>query len=324
MSRVRTAVVGVGYLGRFHAQKYAALDSCELVAVVDADPARAALVGDELGCAAFSDVAALAGQVDAVSLVVPTRLHHALARQLLEAGLHVLVEKPITTTVTEASDLIAVAEQRGLILQVGHLERFNPAVQHLAGQVGTPLFIESQRLAPFNPRGADVSVVLDLMIHDIDIILDLVRQPLLQIDASGAQVVSTDVDIASARLRFANGCVANVTASRISTRAERRMRIFQRNGYFSLDFQARSLETRQLQAADAGPPTITTARADFDQGDALLAEITQFVDCVLHQQPPLVGGEEGRQALATALEISRQLGLNPLPDTAADSPKTTP
>jgi len=324
MSRVRTAVVGVGYLGRFHAQKYAALDNCELVAVVDADPARAALVAGELGCAAFSDLAALAGQVDAVSLVVPTRLHHALARQLLEAGLHVLVEKPITTTVAEASDLIAVAEQCGLILQVGHLERFNPAVQHLAGQVGTPLFIESQRLAPFNPRGADVSVVLDLMIHDIDIILDLVRQPLLQIDASGAQVVSADVDIASARLRFVNGCVANVTASRISTRAERRMRIFQRNGYFSLDFQARSLETRQLQAVDTGPPTITTARADFDQGDALLAEISQFIDCVIHCTPPLVGGEEGRQALATALEISRQLGLNPLPESAADSPKPTP
>jgi predicted dehydrogenase len=312
MTPLRVAVVGVGYLGRFHAMKYAALPDCELVAVVDAEFERAASLAHELGCEVFTDIAALTGRVDAVSLVVPTRLHHALARQLLNAGLHVLVEKPITTSEAEATDLIEVARRHGLLLQVGHLERFNPAVQHLAGQVGTPLFIESQRLAPFNPRGADVSVVLDLMIHDIDIILDLVRQPLLHIDASGARVISTDVDIASARLRFANGCVANVTASRISTRPERRMRIFQRNGYFSLDFQARSLETRQL-LSDADPPGIHTERAEFEQGDALRAEIEHFLDCIRNTRPPLVGGEEGRQALVTALEISRQLGLNPLP-----------
>jgi len=312
MTPLRVAVVGVGYLGRFHAMKYAALPGCELVAVVDAELDRATAVAHELGCDALTDVAALTGRVDAASLVVPTRLHHTLARQLLESGLHVLVEKPITTTEAEATDLIDLARRRGLLLQVGHLERFNPAVKHVAGLVSTPLFIESQRLAPYNPRGADVSVVLDLMIHDIDIILDLVHQPLLQIDASGARVISADVDIASARLRFANGCVANVTASRISTRPERRMRIFQRNGYFSLDFQARSVETRQL-LNEATPPGIHTERAEFEQGDALLAEIAHFLDCIRNARPPLVGGEEGRQALVTALEISRQLGLNPLP-----------
>ncbi|WP_290632730.1 Gfo/Idh/MocA family oxidoreductase [Aquisalimonas sp.] len=317
MSTIRAGVIGVGYLGRFHAQKYAALDNIDLVGVADTDQARAAEVAAEVGTDAVADYRELLGNVDAVSIVVPTRFHHQVAAEFLRHGSHVLVEKPITTSLDEADDLIHLARRHDRRLQVGHLERFNAAVRELADLVGTPMFIESQRLAPFNPRGADVSVVLDLMIHDIDIILKLVDRPVVRIDANGAPVISSDIDIANARLQFDNGCVANVTASRVSLKAERKMRLFQRNSYIALDFQQRSLDIRSRVNSGRATPAMEDIHSEqraFDDGDALRAEITHFVDCIRSGRDPLVTGADGRQALATAIEITRQLRDNPLPD----------
>ena len=317
MSDIRAGVIGVGYLGRFHAQKYAAMEGVELVGVADSDLARAQAVAAEVNTTAIADYRELIGQVDAVSIVVPTRFHHAVAARLLAEGINVLVEKPITTTLAEADELIHIADSHDAVLQVGHLERFNAAVRELADLVGTPMFIESERLAPFNPRGADVSVVLDLMIHDIDIILKLVNRPVVRIDANGAPVISPDIDIANARLQFDNGCVANVTASRVSLKAERKMRLFQRNRYIALDFQKRSLDIRSRRPNSGSAPAmedIVSEQRTFDDGDALRAEIADFIDCIRHGRTPLVTGADGRQALATAIEITRQLRDNPLPD----------
>jgi len=315
---LRTAVIGVGYLGRFHAEKYAALDDAELVAVVDQDQARAHTIAQQLDCAALSDYRDLIGQVDAVSVVVPTQIHYAVAKELLTAGIHVLLEKPITTTLEQADELIRCAHAQDCRLQIGHLERFNPAVQELFTRVSTPMFIESHRLAPFNPRGADVSVVLDLMIHDIDIILNLVAQPIQRLDANGVAVISNDIDIVNARLQFVNGCVANVTASRVSLKSERKLRLFQRSGYFALDFQQRSLEIRHTSdtAGRHGLPEIHSQQIECAGGDAILAEIRAFLNSVRQGTRPIVSGEDGRQALATAIEIARQLATHSLPGTA--------
>ncbi len=314
MNRLRTAVVGAGYLGRFHALKYAAHPECELVAVVDADAQRAQAVADECGCKAFTDAAELPGAVDAASMATPTRLHHALALPLLEAGIHMLIEKPMTTTLAEADALIAAARARECVLQVGHLERFNPAMVAAASEIRQPRFIESHRIAPFNPRGADVSVVLDLMIHDIDLILELVDSPLERLDASGARVISEDIDIANARLGFADGCVANVTASRVSPKAERRLRLFQENAYFALDLQAGTLDVQRRRPDAAGPPTmdqITREQRSPGRSDALADEINAFVRAIHEGSRPVVSGDDGRRALAAAIEIGRQLNRNP-------------
>ena len=310
MSRLRTAVVGVGYLGRFHAQKYAAHEACELVGVVDSDFDRARRVAAELGCEALAEPAALFGRVDAVSLVAPTRAHHALALELIEAGLDLLIEKPITTTLAEADELIAAAQARGCIVQVGHLERFNAAMVAATSQIERPLFIESHRIAPFNPRGADVSVVLDLMIHDIDLILELVDAPLDRLDASGAAVISADIDIANARLRFADGCIANVTASRVSPRAERRMRVFQRNAYLALDLQAGELEIQRRRDDAEGPPSMQQIEREkhaIGRRDALADEIGAFLRAIGERSRPVVDAHDGRRALAAAIDIGQQL-----------------
>ncbi|WP_290650222.1 Gfo/Idh/MocA family oxidoreductase [Aquisalimonas sp.] len=317
MNRVRAAVIGVGYLGRFHAQKYHALEDADLVGVVDIDAERAEAVADEVGTEAYTDYRELLGRTDAVSVVVPTRFHYAVAAEFLRQGTHVLLEKPITTTLDEADELIRLAAERGLRLQVGHLERFNAAVRELADLVGTPMFIESQRVASFNPRGADVSVVLDLMIHDIDIILKLVNRPVSRIDANGVPVITSDIDIANARIQFDNGCVANVTASRVSLKAERKMRLFQRNSYIALDFQKRSLDIRSRLNTHRDAPAMQDIHSEqraFEDGDALRAEITDFIGCIREGREPLVTGADGRQALATAIEITRQLRDNPLPN----------
>lgn len=314
MTPVRAAVIGVGYLGRFHAQKYAALESVELVGVVDADESRARAVAEEVGTTAFTDHGALLDRVDVVSIVVPTRFHHAVAAECLNRGVHVLVEKPITTTLEEADDLIRLAAEQDLVLQVGHLERFNAAVRGLAELVGTPMFIESNRLAPFNPRGADVSVVLDLMIHDIDIIQSLVRSPLEKIDASGVGVLTNEIDIANARLGFANGCVANVTASRVSLKTERKMRFFQRDTYVSVDFQERTLAVFQKGEGEMYPgvPNITSSQYSLDQQDPLREEIAAFIASVRNNTTPLVTGEDGLRALETAIRIGDLLDENGL------------
>lgn len=309
MKKLKCAVIGTGYLGKFHAEKYASLPDCELTAVVDINETSARNVAEKHGARALTEYQSLLGQVDAVSIVVPTTLHHRVAKDFLESGANVLVEKPITVTVDEADDLIAIAERNKVILQVGHLERFNPAVLGLGQAEEKPLFIESHRLSPFNPRANDVSVVLDLMIHDIDIILALVDSEVERIDASGTAVLTSDIDIANARLVFKSGCVANVTASRISMKMERKMRMFRPSSYISVDFQNRVLTKHKTGPKEMFPgiPEILTEESVFENGDALLEEIKHFVNCIRTGSNPLVPGEAGRRALATALEISKAL-----------------
>ncbi|MGR8980609.1 MAG: Gfo/Idh/MocA family oxidoreductase [Gammaproteobacteria bacterium] len=308
MKKLKCAVIGTGYLGKFHAEKYASLPDCELAAVVDINEAAAKSVADKYGAKALTDYRSILGEVDAVSVVVPTTLHHQVSKDFLNAGSHVLVEKPITVTIDEADDLIGIAQRNNLILQVGHLERFNPAVLGL-DQDEKPLFIESHRLSPFNPRANDVSVVLDLMIHDIDIILALVDSELERIDASGTAVLTKDTDIANARLLFKNGCVANVTASRISMKMERKMRMFRPSSYVSVDFQNRVLTKHRTGKKEMFPgiPEIVTEESVFESGDALLSEIKHFVDCIRNGTNPLVPGEAGKRALATAIKITELL-----------------
>ncbi len=309
MAPIRCAVIGVGYLGKFHAEKYASLPGCRLDAIVDTRPDTVAPVAERLGVRALSDYRELLGRVDAVSIVVPTSQHHAIARDFLAAGADVLVEKPITVTVEEADELIRLAEQRRRILMVGHLERFNAAILGLNLQDDKPLFIESHRLAPFKPRANDVSVVLDLMIHDIDIILDLVDAEVERIDAKGVPVLTHDTDIANARIVFRNGTVANVTASRVSLKVERKMRLFMPSAYFSVDFQNRVLTCHRKGDKEMFPgiPEIISEESVFESGDALKEEIRHFIDCVRTRREPLVSGHAGRRALAAATEITRLL-----------------
>lgn len=309
MKKLRAAVVGVGYLGRFHAQKYASLQNVELVGVADSDPARAAEIAAELGTAPFGDYRELAGQVDLVSIVVPTRYHFEVASFFLKNGVHILLEKPITTTVTEAMDLIAIAAASGLVFQVGHLERFNPAFTEVAGMLKRPGFIEAMRVAPFKPRGTDVSVVLDLMVHDIDIIRRFVGSEITSISATGAVVFSNEPDIANARIEFACGCVANVTASRISLKSERRMQVFQEDAYIAVDFQNRTatIATRGEGESAPGVPAVNLQELSVPQRDQILAEIEAFVDSVANGTPVVVPGEDGLNALETALLIEDKI-----------------
>lgn len=310
---LRTAVIGVGYLGRFHAQKYRTLPGSNLVAVVDASAEAAGNVAQELGVEALTDYRQLLGRVDAVSIVVPTPLHFDVAAAFLERGIHVLVEKPITETIEQAQRLISLAKQHGCVLQVGHLERFNPAVQAAAGLINTPRFVESHRLAPFKQRGTDVSVVLDLMIHDIDLIQELVGKPIASIDAVGAQVFSSDIDIVNARIRFEGGCVVNTTASRVSQKQERKLRIFQDDAYLSIDLQQKILTSvRKKQPGPIESPSqVAIEEQHFDQGDALRSEIEAFLKSVREGLSPVVSGEDGLRALATAIQITElvQRGL---------------
>ena len=307
--KIRTAVVGVGYLGQFHAEKYAQLENAELVAVVDLDRERAAQVAEKVGARSCSDFREILGQVDAVSIVVPTQSHYEVAKAFLEKGVHVLLEKPITTTLAEADELIRIAAAMKAVFQVGHLERFNPAVLALDGVVSKPGFIESIRIAPFKPRGTDVNVVLDLMIHDIDIIQNIVGSKPEQINSIGTPVFSEEEDIANARIQFANGCIANVTASRISLKSERKMRIFQPDAYISVDFQNKTFAVFRKGDGEMFPgvPNITKEEHSFGQTDALKSEIEAFLDSIATGKPPVVSGEDGRQALETALKIIKKL-----------------
>ncbi|MGH8129414.1 MAG: Gfo/Idh/MocA family protein [Steroidobacteraceae bacterium] len=310
MTRLRCAVIGAGYLGRFHAQKYAGLARCEFMGVADPSPEARERIRIELGVAVHADHRELLGRVDAVSIATPTALHHPVARDFLSAGAHVLVEKPITTTAEEARELIALAAHGGRVLQVGHLERFNPVVVAVADEIRNPRFIESNRLAPFKPRGTDVSVVLDLMIHDIDLIEHIVRSPIASIDAVGAPVFTDEIDIANARIRFANGCVADVTASRISMKVERKLRVFQTDAYLSIDLQQKLLTVvrRPAVIAEGAMPKVDVEERSFDPGDALLTEIGAFLDAVERGGRPVVSGEDGLRALETATRIAELVG----------------
>jgi predicted dehydrogenase len=312
---IRTAVIGVGYLGRFHAQKYAQLDGSKLMAVVDRNQPAAQAVGAELGVPVYTDYREILGRVDAVSLAVPTPLHHAIGRELLESGIHVLIEKPIATTRQEAQELIDTAKKRQCVLQVGHLERFNPAIVAAVARLKTPRFVESHRLAPFKQRGTDVSVVLDLMIHDIDLIQELVGQPIESIDAIGSSVFSGEIDIVNARLRFKGGCVANTTASRISLKQERKIRIFQDDAYLSIDMQQKILSVIRKKDAAAtveSPAQVSIEEESFEQGDALRDEIAAFLNAVRTKTDPVVSGEDGLRALETAIHITELVNTSVL------------
>jgi predicted dehydrogenase len=309
MQKIRAAVIGVGYLGRFHAQKYAQAAGCELVAVSDARQEARDKVAAEVGARSVADYRELLGAVDAVSVVTPTPAHFSIARDFLAAGAHVLVEKPISDTVAEARELIELAARSKRILQVGHLERFNAAILAAEPHLRSPRFVECHRLAPYRERGTDVNVVLDLMIHDIDIVQTIVGAPITTIDAVGTPVFSDEIDIANARIRFANGCVANATASRVSLKTERKLRIFEDDAYLSLDLQQKILTVirKRDPSAAPGPLPVTIEEQNLDQGDALKAEIESFLDCIRTGRPPVVSGEAGLMALETAMRITEQV-----------------
>lgn len=304
---VKSAVVGVGYLGKFHAEKYAASSKAELVAVVDIDEKRAREIGASLGAEILTDYRDLAGRVQCASVAVPTRYHFQVAHALIEAGIDVLVEKPLTADIAEARALVEAAKARRVILQVGHLERFNPAIRRLEGVIREPKFVECHRLAPFVERGTDVDVVLDLMIHDIDVISSLVRAPVERVEAVGVPVLTDKPDIANARIKFVNGCIANVTSSRVSIKRERKIRVFQPDAYISIDYDQRRAQIYHKPAPGAGWLDIRAENIEIKEGDALADEIESFLDCVQSRSLPLVGGAEGLRALEIASLISAQL-----------------
>jgi len=309
MQKIRAAVIGVGYLGRFHAQKYAQAEGCELIAVVDPRAEARAQVAAELRTRAVGDHRELLGAVDAVSVVTPTPEHFAIAREFLERGAHVLVEKPVTETPAQARELIALAARQRRILQVGHLERFNAAIIAAMPHLRAPRFVECHRLAPYRERGTDVNVVLDLMIHDIDIVQTIVGSPISSIDAVGTPVFSEEIDIANARLRFENGCVANATASRVSLKTERKLRVFEDDAYLSLDLQQKivTLIRKRTTPPQPGELPVHIEEQSLDQGDALKAEIDSFLDCIRSGGAPVVPGEAGLIALETAMRITDQV-----------------
>jgi predicted dehydrogenase len=312
MKKLRAAVIGVGYLGNFHAQKYAGLDSVELAAVSDSDPARCSEIAAALGTTAVADYRDLVGRVDLVSIVVPTVMHHEVASFFLQNNVHVLLEKPITTTVAEAKELISIAAKNNLVFQVGHLERFNPALDAVRGVIKRPGFIDATRVAPYKPRGTDVSIVLDLMVHDLDIISTVINSEVKTISASGACVYSSTPDIANARIEYINGAVANVTASRISLQGDRSIRFFQNDAYIAVDFQNRKASVYRKGEPDhsSGSPVPSIEEIAVPQRDQILAEIEAFIDSVLTGKPAVVSGQDGMKALETALLIEEKIFEN--------------
>ncbi len=309
MDKIKVGVIGVGYLGRFHAQKYAAMQEVELVGVVDTDQDCANRIASECSCRPFYDYSELLPLVDAVSIVVPTVSHYQVALACIDSGVDMLLEKPMTVTLDEADTLIKRAEEKNLVFQIGHLERFNAAVQAMEPFLTTPVFIESNRISTYKNRGVDVDVVLDLMIHDIDIILNIVKSPLLMIHTVGAPVVTGSTDIANARLIFENGATANVTVSRISRTNIRKMRIFQPGSYINVDFAKKKVMTIHLtdELLESGMPRQEVAIEAFADHDALKSEIEHFLGNVKNRTRPSVSGHEGRRALEVALQVINQI-----------------
>lgn len=309
---LKCAVIGVGYLGRFHAQKYHLLPNADLIAVCDVNQTSCDAAANELAVPACYDYRLLFGNVDAVSIAATTNQHYEIATHCIENGIHVLIEKPITETVEQADRLIELAKFHQVKLQVGHLERFNSARLALEPYLDNPLFIESQRTAPFNPRGTDVNVILDLMIHDIDIIQNIVKSPITHIEAYGMPVLTTLIDVANARLTFANRCVANVTASRVSSETQRKMRIFQKNSYLALDYHEKKLAIYKKNDPQTLPEVTNMVKEElvFPSQDALLEEIKAFLQSIEKNTTPLVSGLEGRNALSTASQITSLIQAN--------------
>lgn len=329
MEPLRVGVIGVGHLGRLHTKMLSTMDGVQFAGVHDMDPAKAAAVASEFGTRAFATQDELLAAVDAVTIATSTTAHFAVAREALGRKLHVFLEKPITETVAEAEELCRMAAAAHVTVQVGHIERFNPAILALDGFPMQPLFIESHRLAQFKPRGTDVAVVLDLMIHDIDLILSFVKSPVRQIDASGVAVVSDTIDIANARIQFENGCVANVTASRISQRGMRKMRMFQPNAYISLDFSEGLAEVFRLMPEDAGDvrgamvlgemglgknrKKIVYEQPEVKEVNALQHELALFVHAVRTGTVPAVTADDARRALEVATSIMQKIGQQRYP-----------
>ncbi len=314
MTKLAVGVVGVGYLGRFHALIYARHPEVELVGVVDTDAQVARKVADEAGCAVFADAAALLERVEAVSIVVPTTAHLDVARPFLQARRHVLLEKPIAATVEQGAEIVRLANAAGGVLQIGHLERFNAGVMALAERIESPRFIEAHRMSPFVARATDVDVISDLMIHDIDIVLSLIDSEITHISAAGAAVLTDHLDIANARLEFANGAVANVIASRVSRERMRRIRVFEHHRYQSLDFIEQNLDIafpRQEEGAEW--PEIVAERVAIEPVKPLDAEIDAFVRCIRDGEAPLVGGEVGLRALEVALQVKQKIEASAAP-----------
>ena len=305
MRPIRTAVVGVGRQGRWHADKLVALENSNLVAVADIDGERCRAVASDLDVDAVGDFHDLLGEVDAVTIATPTATHFDIASTFLQNGVHVLVEKPFTATVDEARDLVQLTDGKNVILQVGHLERFNPALMALAPYIQEPQFIESHRIAPYKPRGLDVSVVLDLMIHDIDLVHSFVRSPVSKVDAIGRSIMSDNVDIANVRIRFENGCVVNVTSSRISFKTEHTLRIFQSNSYFSVDLYNKTSRSyrKKNEGPIVAPEDISIEKWSCTSSDALMAQSEAFLGSVAGGPPPLVNGRVAMEALETAAAI---------------------
>ena len=279
--KIRVGVVGIGHLGNYHLQKYAKIDSCEIIAVSDTQLEKAEKAADIYSCAAFPDHREMLGKVDAVSIAVPTGYHHAVARDFLAAGVDVLIEKPLCATIAEADELLLLAEKNKLILQVGFVERFNPAIMALEAVITRPLFIEVHRLHPFFERGTDVDVILDLMIHDLDMILKFVDAPLVNVEAVGVPILSDKIDISNVRLSFATGCIANITASRISAKTMQKIRFFGPEGYHSVDCQKREILSLSKIVDGDGKQQIIQNHIDVGSHDPLEEEIRSFVNAVL-------------------------------------------
>lgn len=299
---LRIGVIGIGHLGFRHAHIYAAMPSVRLAGICDIDARRVRALAKSLRCLAYTDYRRLLGAVDAVSLAVPTTLHAKIGLALLKAGVHVLIEKPITTTLAQADALIRAADRSGVTLQVGHVERFNAAIHTAMAHLTHPRFIEVHRLSPYPFRGTDVSVVLDVMIHDLDLILELVRSRVARVAALGVPVLSKSEDIANARVEFASGCVANLTASRISDESIRRIRVFQEDSYLSIDYKAQTVELARKSARG-----IARVNLPVNQQPPLQEELAAFVRAVTTKRPPLVSGADGRAALALALRIEQTI-----------------
>lgn len=305
MKKIRAGVVGAGYLGQFHAEKYAALPNVELAGIVEKDLARGEQIARKLNTEAYTDLSRLLGKVDAVSIVVPTILHHEIAKQCLDAGVHVLLEKPMTVTLEQADELIALASRRKVVLQVGHIERFNPAVTAIRPLLRAPGYLQAERSAPFTVRCTDVNVVLDLMIHDLDIVTDLAGSTPRRVSAAGASIITREIDAVMARIVFENGCVADVTASRVSDEKKRLLKIFDGDTLYTADYQTQKAFVSRRGAGAV--PEFVTAEIAAERRDTLLEEIKAFIGCVEHTSRPAVSGIEGRNALALARLITHSI-----------------
>jgi len=327
MNKLKIGVIGTGHLGKLHTKMFTTIENCELIGIHDSNQDQVKIVSDEFGVPSFS-LDELLTKVEAVSIAATTTAHHELAKKCFEKNVHVFIEKPITATIPEAEELVEISEKKNLNLQVGHIERFNPALVAMEKYISDPKFIQTDRLAQFNPRGTDVAVVLDLMIHDIDIILSLVKSDVIEVQANGVAVVSDHLDIANARLQFENGAVANVTASRISQKKMRKMRIFQRDTYVALDFVTGVAEAYRLlqPSAEVNPTQLSFGEIGIGEKrkklvyeqpeqkeiNALQYELQLFISSVLNKTKPVVSGVDGLRALKVAELIIEKIDTQKL------------